>query len=241
MNVARTGDLISHLTGPGNPPHCGWVSRAFTPLLLVLLAGCGRTELVDGYQTSLPPPVVRTDAGQERIEAGDCQGASLICPRGFHCEAGVCVLNGEQGELQVTLQWKNDPRTPDDLDLHLVEPLPVQGTCEIYFGTGGLFACTPVGTLDLDANGACVDTDQSGGPGADTENIIYPPGRPAPRGHYIVRVDYWAECTGPVEVPFVVTVRQGNTLTRRTGVFRPGQSDSGQEGSGVTVLEFDVP
>lgn len=216
------------------------MSRAL-PWVLVLFAGCGRTELVDGYQTRLPPPFIRADAGQDRFEAGACEGPSRGCPRGFHCEDGVCVLNGENGALQVTLQWKNNPRTPEDLDLHLVEPLPAQGTCEIYFGTGGLFACTPVGVLDLDANGACVDTGVSGGGGADTENIIYPPGRPAPRGHYIVRVDYWAECSGAPEVPFVVTVRNGNTVTRRTGVFHPGESDSGQEGSGVTMLEFDVP
>ncbi len=211
------------------------------PFLVVLLVGCGRTELVDCYQISLPAPFILADAGQERFEAGACEGLSRVCPRGFHCEQGVCILNGEQGELQVTLQWKNDPRTPEDLDLHLVEPLPVQGSCEIYFGTGGLFGCTPVGVLDLDANGACVDTDRSGGAGADTENIIYPPGRPAPRGHYIVRVDYWAECGSAREVPFVVTVRNGSTVTRRTGVFRPGESDSGQEGSGVTMLEFDMP
>ncbi len=209
-------------------------------LLMVLFAGCGRTELVDGYQSALPPPVMRADAGQERIEAGTCDGLSPVCPRGFHCEAGVCVLNGDQGELQVTLQWKNDPRTPDDLDLHLVEPLPAQGTCEIYFGTGGLFTCTPVGVLDLDANGACVSTDPRGGAGADTENIIYTPGRPAPRGHYIVRVDYWAECSSAPQGPFVVTVRNGDTVTRLTGVFRRGESDSGQAGSGVTMLEFDV-
>jgi hypothetical protein len=211
-------------------------------LLAVLLCACGRTELVDGYQLS--PPVreaPQADAGVELIEAGECVGPSRVCPRGFHCESGRCVLNGGQAELQVTLQWKNDPRTPDDLDLHLIEPFPVQGSCEIYFGSGGLFSCSAMGRLDLDANGACVDTAPGGGAGADTENIIYPPDKAVPRGHYIVRVDYWSECGGGVDVPFVVTVRNGPTITRRTGVFHPGESDSGQEGSGVTLLEFDVP
>ena len=209
-------------------------------ILLLLLAACGRTEPVEGRSESFFP-VARTapDAGATFIEAGACLGTSEECPRGFHCESGLCVLNGGEAELQVTLQWQNDPRTPDDLDLHLIEPLPAQGTCEIYFGSGGLFACTTVGKLDLDANGGCLDTDPAAGPGADTENIIYPPGRPAPRGHYIVRVDYWGECSDSAAVPFVVTVRNRGTITRRTGIFQAGESDTGAEGSGITVLEFD--
>jgi hypothetical protein len=215
------------------------MARVLTLSCLLFAAACGRTELVDGWQEYTPVP--RTDAGFELINAGECLGVSRSCPRGFHCEQGVCVLNGDLGELQVTLQWKNDPRTPDDLDLHLLEPTPGQGSCEIWFASGGLFSCQSVGQLDLDANGACLDTDISGGPGADTENIVYPPGKPVPLGHYIVRVDYWAECTGDVDVPFVVTVRKGGEITRRTGIFHPGESDSGQAGSGITVLEFDVP
>ena len=225
------------------------MTRCVPIALVVLLAACGRTEPVQGREDTVLPVEIPpgadagmgTDAGVERIVAGECVGVAEECPRGFHCEAGTCVLNGDEAQLQVTLQWQNTPRTPDDLDLHLVEPLPVQGTCEIWFGSGGLFSCTAVGRLDLDANGACVDTDPGAGPGADTENIIYPPGQPAPRGHYVVRVDYWEACTGPVAVPFVVTVRKGATVTRRTGVFHPGEADQGGEGSGVTVLEFDVP
>ena len=217
-------------------------------LALVVLAGCGRTEPVGprGHPASqvITPAAdagftVHLDAGL--IIAGQCEGPSLDCPRGFHCESGTCVLNGDNSELQVTLQWHNTPRTPDDLDLHLIEPLPVQGTCEIYYGSGGLFSCGAVGVLDLDANGACIDTDPSGGPASDTENIIYPPGRAAPEGHYIVRVDYWSECSGSARVPFVLTVRKGSVVTERRGVFHAGEADSGEAGSGVTVLEFDVP
>ena len=228
----------------------GW--RAF-PLLL-LLAACGRTEPVRGYEYFLPveeppahdagtivPPISAFDAGVPVIIAGQCMGTSLSCPRGFHCESGTCVLNGDSAQLQVTLQWQNRPRTNDDLDLHLVEPIPRGGTCEIWYGSGGLFTCTPVGTLDLDANGACVDTDPNAGPGADTENIIYPPGVAPPVGHYIVRVDFWSQCTTGLDIPFVLTVRRGTTVTTRTGTFKPGEADSGNEGSGLTMLEFDIP
>lgn len=212
--------------------------------LVFLTTGCGRTEPVKGYYPPVEPPIEHpaTDAGVELINAGPCEGPANLCPRGFHCETGVCVLNGDEGELQVTLQWKHVPRINDDLDLHLLEPSSNGGTCEIFFASGGIFSCQAMGKLDLDANGACEDTDPTGGPGADTENIIYPPGRAVPRGHYIVRVDYWAECDAAAsDVPFEVIVRKGAEVMKRAGVFHDGDADSGEEGSGVTVLEFDVP
>lgn len=224
------------------------MSRAFSVLVVLLLSACGRTEPLRGpIEVDPPEPphaAVEIDAGTAldggQIISGPCIGLSQTCPSGFHCESGSCVLNGDDAALQVTLQWQNSPRTPDDLDLHLIEPAG-SSTCEIYFGTGGLFSCTPVGILDLDANAGCFDTTATSGLAFDTENIIYPPNVPVPVGHYIVRVDYYAECLAGVEVPFVVTVRKGTTITRRTGVFRPGTADSGDLGSGLTMIEFDIP
>ena len=86
---------------------------------------------------------------------------------GYHCEVGQCVLNGDDGSLQFTLNWENTPRTPEDLDLHVIEP----GGCEIYWGNR---QC--VGKLDLDANAGCRNSDPDGGFGGDVENIIYAPG-----------------------------------------------------------------
>jgi len=229
------------------------VKRGLLLVVLVVLSACGRTELVRGLSEPWPdqfepyddggrPPVrdggFTSDGGQ--IISGLCEGLAQTCPRGFNCQSGECVLNGAEGELQVTLQWQNTPRTADDLDLHLIEPQGA-GTCEIYYGTGGLFGCQPVGTLDLDANASCLDTAGTAGLAFDTENIIYPAGRSPPVGHYIVRVDYWSECSNAAQVPFVVTVRKGSDLTRKTGVFRAGESDMGSSGSGVTVFEFDLP
>jgi hypothetical protein len=218
----------------------------FSLAAVLFLTACGRTEPVGRREVveatsitdgGIDAGFIVTDAGL--INAGVCEGPQQLCPRGFHCESGLCVLNGDNSELQVTLQWQHTPRIADDLDLHLLEPLPLQGSCEIYYGTGGVFGCGNIGQLDLDANGACVDT--GNGPGADTENIIYPPGVAAPRGHYILRVDYWAECSGAASVPFVVTVRKGNTLIVRNGIFHAGEADSGDANSGVTMLEFDMP
>ncbi len=215
-------------------------------LVMVLGSACGRTEPVRGLIEKWPAGFV-TDAGVTtttrdggEIISGPCEGFAQTCPQGFHCESGDCVLNGGNADLQVTLQWQNTPRTPEDIDLHLVEPAGV-GSCEIYYGSGGLFSCRPVGQLDLDANVSCFDTSTTAGLAFDTENIIYPAGSSAPKGHYIVRVDYFQECGGNIDVPFVVTVRKGTSLTRRTGVFHPGESDSGAEGSGITMIEFDMP
>lgn len=209
------------------------------------LVGCGRTKPVRGLETTIPRdagqpladagPVLQPDGGE--IISGACEGLFEVCPRGFHCEAGLCVLNGASGELQVTLQWQNEPRTPDDLDLHVVEP----DGCEIYYGTGSLFSCQPVGSLDLDANAACIDTASSAGLAFDTENIIYPVNPRPPTGHYVVRVDYWDECRPNTEVPFVVTVRKGTVQTTHHGVFHHSEADMGDVGSGVTVTEFDFP
>jgi hypothetical protein len=228
------------------------VTRGLFVLLVVALSACGRTQPVKGLRERLPNGFEVPDDGGSRVPDGGfttdggqiisglCQGLAQSCPRGFHCESGQCVLNGATGELQVTLQWQNTPRTADDLDLHLVEPAG-NGTCEIYYGTGGLFSCQPVGSLDLDANASCVDTAGTAGLAFDTENIIYPPGRSPPVGHYLVRVDYWSECVSAAQVPFVVTVRKGTMLTQKRGVFHMGESDNGSQGSGITMLEFDMP
>ncbi|MFZ5442582.1 MAG: hypothetical protein ACOZQL_21410 [Myxococcota bacterium] len=225
------------------------LSRGVGLALVLSLVACGRTEPVRGLEEPWPEedagsefhgavpavPVMRPDAGQ--IVSGACQGPAQQCPQGFHCESGQCVLNGGNGQLQVTLQWQNSPRTPDDLDLHLIEP----NNCEIYYGSGGLFSCQSVGSLDLDANAGCLDTAGTAGLAFDTENIIYPADRAPPSGHYVVRVDFWGECASSFEVPFVVTVRKGAELQRTTGVFRRGESDMGGLGDGRTVFEFDFP
>jgi hypothetical protein len=217
------------------------VHRCLTFLVFLLLVACGRTEPVRGYEYFLDPVdagvVLGTDGGV--IISGQCEGLAQSCPRGFHCEFGVCVLNGADAPLQVTLQWQNQPRTPVDLDLHLLEPARA-GPCEIYYGTG-IFTCQPVGRLDLDANAACADSARVAGLAFDTENIIYPVGRAVPAGHYVVRVDYWDECNVQSPVPFVVTVRKGTEVTRLTGTFLPGESTQGGAGAGVTVHEFDFP
>ena len=94
--------------------------------------------------------------------------------------------------------------------------------------------------LDLDANAFCGNTDPSGGPGSDTENIIYKPLVPTPVGHYVVKVDHWAACSGFDDVHFVVTIRNHGQLSRFEGSFSWYDADQGGRNSGVKVAEFDV-
>jgi hypothetical protein len=187
--------------------------------------GDGGVAFIDGGS---PGPCLGLDAGNS-----PCNG--IECGRGFTCEAGQCVLNGASGPVQVTLRWNQ----PEDLDLHVVEPLPNGGNCEIWYGDpnrdgGSPSSCGAMGSLDLDSNPACsIDN-------VDTENVIYPSG-PAPHGTYTVRVDYYQQCTATTPVPYQVKVRANGQVAYFCGAFLPTQSDQGGLGSGVTVTTFTVP
>jgi uncharacterized protein YfaP (DUF2135 family) len=123
------------------------------------------------------------------------------------------------GDVQVTLSWDAD----SDVDLHVVAP----GNEEIYYARREV---PSGGTLDLDSNAGCsIDHVRN-------ENITWPLGR-APRGHYIVRVDYWSSCNVP-RTEFSVRVNNSGAVQLATGSFTGG-GDNGGEGSGQTMLTFD--
>jgi hypothetical protein len=165
------------------------------------------------------------------------------CQRGFRCVGGQCVLNGSNGPLQVTLRWN----TQEDLDLHLDEPLPDGGSCEIWYGDvndvdgGNPSQCGAVGALDLDSEAACPSPPDF----VDIENIIYPAGSVAPSGTYNVRVDHYLSCDANLQaVPFQLEVRQGGNMIGVCGVFFPADADfsaGGAEGGGRPVFSFTVP
>jgi hypothetical protein len=143
--------------------------------------------------------------------------------RGYHCENGVCVLNGNTGPIQVTLYWgttlqSGGLRAREDVDLHMIDP----GGCEIFYGN----KTCGTGTLDLDSNAGCGNTDNPGSFGNDTENIIYM-GTPA-HGTYQVFADLWAgNCDGagdPDPFTYRATVRYAGQTQVIQGVFH--QSDA---------------
>jgi len=124
------------------------------------------------------------------------------------------------GTLQISLSWG----TPDDLDLHVVEP---SGN-EIYYGAP---SSSDGGVLDLDSNPACsIDN-------IDTENVTWPNSTP-PSGTYIVRTDFYESCSGLLPA-YQVTVNNCGNVTQFTGSFSPADADFGSAGSGVTVTSFN--
>jgi hypothetical protein len=167
------------------------------------------------------------------------QSCTPSCNEGFHCEASGCVLNGGGGPVQVTLRWN----LGEDLDLHVMEPLPGGGQCEIWYGdtnrSGSPSSCGAKGSLDLDSNAGCsVDN-------VDIENVIYQAGSTAPSGQYDVRIDFYENCDMSLSmIPFEVEARFNGMTAGVCGVFNrsdPDWSDSGSAGAGRLVMSFVVP
>ena len=159
-------------------------------------------------------------------QGGSCH-TDADCVRGLHCGAGNCSLDGTDGPLQVVLSWDYG----EDLDLHVVEP----SGCEDYYGNP---SCA--GTLNYDAWAACSSSGL-----LTLEQVTYPVGTQPPTGVYTVRADFYEDCDSTTQsshpqIPYVVQIRIGSSLTTYCGIFTPGMADSGQAGSGVTVAQFTV-
>jgi hypothetical protein len=130
------------------------------------------------------------------------------------------TLQVGSGTLQISLSWG----TPDDLDLHVVEP---SGN-EIYYANR---QSSDGGVLDLDSNPACsIDN-------IDNENVTWPNATP-PAGQYIVRTDFYESCSG-LSPAYQVTVNNCGNVSQFTGSFTPSQQDFGSAGSGVTITTFN--
>ncbi len=168
------------------------------------------------------------------------------CAKGYVCQGGRCVLRGSNGPVQVTLRFP----VAEDLDLYVVEPLPDGGTCEIYYQQPGVNptpppipipfpipvqSCGAKGWLDLDANRACnIDN-------INVENIIYSPGIVATSGRYVVRVNYWQNCSASSPVPYEVEVRANGQTRYFCGTFQTNQASGGSAGAGRFVADFVIP
>ncbi len=98
------------------------------------------------------------------------------------------------------------------------------------------------GWLDIDSNAGCgIDS-------VNNENINYPFTSDILAGEYIVRVDFWSDCVGG-ELPtnYVVTAKYNGEIIATTsgenpyqGLFEPGTSDGGGQGSGVEVMRINI-
>ncbi len=127
------------------------------------------------------------------------------------------------GDVQVSVSWD----TATDVDLHVIEPTGY----ELWYGDK---SSPSGGILDLDSNPACsID-------GVNNENVFWPPGM-APVGTYVVRVDFYSDCSncdGLCGANYTVTVNACGESQLFDGSFAPGSDDGGGSGSGVEITSF---
>jgi hypothetical protein len=149
------------------------------------------------------------------------------------------VTDQALGALVVSLSWSNNA----DLDLHVVDPDGVeiwarQPTSYMPPAVGTAVdpdALARAGVLDVDSNAGCIED------GRRQENVVWK--TEVPRGHLIIRVDAASLC-GEVESAYRVEVRErGQVIARAQGVALQVDADRSthDRGSGLTVLELDVP
>lgn len=138
---------------------------------------------------------------------------------GAYDEVPVAVRTVGTGDVQVSISWD----ALSDVDLHVVDP---SGE-DIYYGNQ---TAASGGELDLDSNAECrIDR-------VNNENITFPAGQ-APRGTYIVRVDYWSSCEVP-QTKYVLTIRVAGLAPQTFSGTLTGAGDEGGEGSGETIATF---
>lgn len=140
---------------------------------------------------------------------------------GDYADIDLDVVTTGTGDVKVTLSFDQDT----DLDLHVIEP----GGARIYH-TATMSATG--GTLDLDSNPQCVID------GTNIENIFWPTGA-APKGEYVVEVDYYEACVSD-PVNFTVTVTVGGSLADTIeGMFEADEA-GGTNASRREVGRFSV-
>jgi hypothetical protein len=115
------------------------------------------------------------------------------------------VVTTGTGDVKVSLTFDQD----EDLDLYVTDPL---GNKIDYTNKTVLYNDTGLGAhLDLDSNPMCLIDE------VNNENIFWDPGS-APRGDYLVEVNYYQNCSAP-SVNYTVTVSIGTVVSRYTGSF----------------------
>ena len=182
---------------------------------------------IDGFY-EIPLPTVQTESSvlvtlpQEAVVTEYELQVAVASPSGAvgpYVGLSTTVLGVGTGDVQVTLAWDAD----SDVDLHVVAP----GGEEIFWGHR---QSSSGGELDLDSNAECrID-------GVRNENITWPVGA-APRGTYIVRVDYWSNCDVQ-RTNYTVRINNGGAVQLITGFFT-GSGDAGGPGAGREVATFE--
>ena len=184
---------------------------------------------VDGYEgfyeVDLPAPVTTVDLlvtfQQEQLyfvynlffngtPPGDAAGKGAV--------AQTRLISVGTGDVQVSVFFD----ALSDVDLYVTDP----SNEVIYFANSQGVN----GELDLDANAGCGIND----PVVNNENVTFPTGQ-APRGTYIVRLDYWSSCN-VAKTRYVVTVA---VKGRQPEIFTGEFTGTGTRGSApVEITRF---
>lgn len=197
--------------------------RSVNPFSRIIVAVDG---VLGYYELELPSATTSADVlivYAQQVGAPTFQliyAAGLTGTLGAYRGGPVAFLGNGTGEVQVNISWNSTA----DVDLYVVDPVGE----EIYYGHRGSVSG---GQLDIDSNAAC-STD-----GPRAENIFWSFGVVPPRGHYVVRVNYWSACGEPF-TDYVVTIRtKDGVVETYTGQFTGG-GIGGAEGAGKHVAEF---
>ncbi len=199
------------------------IASSPTPFTSVRVAVPGVT---DYWELTLPAPTTQAQLlivfSQEipKTTFDLNLGGGLGSTMGVLQKTPVSVIAVGTGDVQVNITWDSKA----DVDLHVIDPTGA----EIYWA--GKTSASG-GQLDLDSNAGCA-TD-----GPRAENVFWSSGLIAPRGEYIVRVDYWSACSA-LRTSYVVTVNsKGKPPRVFQGVFTGG-GDGGGKGSGRNITTF---
>lgn len=176
---------------------------------LTLPAATTSAQILIVFGQDVPTPVFQLRLAGS---AGGAYGAAQNSP--------VSLISVGTGDVQINITWNSAA----DVDLHVVDPLGE----EAFYGHKTLVSG---GTLDLDSNAGC------GSDGPRAENIFWSSGLIAPRGEYVVRVNYWSACAAQ-RTEYVVTINaKGKVPSVYTGAF-VGSGTGGGQGSGRVITTF---
>jgi hypothetical protein len=163
-------------------------------------------DLLIAFSQNVPVPVFEVRMAGS---AGGAYGTAQSSP--------VSTIAVGTGDVQVNITWDSDA----DVDLHVVDPIGEEIFYAHKFAVSG-------GQLDLDSNAGC------GSDGPRAENIFWSSGLIAPKGEYLVRVNYWSACQA-TRTNYVVTVNtRGQPPKVFTGFFT-GSGNGGGKGSGRVI------
>ena len=200
---------------------CGGIGKKY-PTILHASAGAGATRAAGGstYNIVMYLPVGYTGGNFTLIivtEGPSGRSSPVRLPITINTQ-GVA-----SGKLQFTMTWGQ----PVDLDLHVKTPDGDEIGYDHRQGTSG-------GSLDLDSNAACTLDN------IDNENITWIGTDPKP-GTYVIRPNYWSNCTVTTPIPYTIRVNKNGALSSYQGTFDPSEANQNSGGDPAKLITITVP